>query len=226
MASEKEGKGFPKIAKANWFALRDKLKQRVPADMSASYVATAMDMAEGSARSNVVAPLKALGIIGDDGKPTELAYDWRDDKKYAEVCSSIIESVYPQEIRDLFHDSSASLDQLASWFMRAAKVGEPAAKMYARTYLMLLEADPSKVDESPKSTKPRADKPKKEVQKETKERPKSAPSGQNNQPPNVEDQFAPRLHIDVQVHISPDSSPEQIEKIFEAMARHLKGFKS
>lgn len=227
MANEKEGKGFPKIAKPNWFALRDKLKQRVPADMSASYIATAMNMAEGSARSNVVAPLKALGIIGDDGKPTELAYDWRDDKKYAEVCSSIIQAVYPQELRDLFHDSSSSLDQLTSWFMRTAKVGEPAAKMYARTYLMLLEADPSKLDDSPKSTKPRADRPKKEVQKKTKEQSTPAPSSkQSSQAPKEEHQFAPRLHIDVQVHISPDSSPEQIEKIFEAMARHLKGFKS
>ncbi len=227
MANEKEGSSFPKIAKANWFALRDKLKQRVPADMSASYVATAMNMAEGSARSNVVAPLKALGIIGDDGKPTELAYDWRDDKKYAEVCNSIVEAVYPQELRDLFHDSASSLEQMTSWFMRAAKVGEPAAKMYARTYMMLLEADPSKVDDSPKSTKPRSEKPKVETKKKAKEISNPAPStNQSNHAPIEEHQFAPRLHIDVQVHISPDSSPEQIEKIFEAMARHLKGFKN
>jgi len=32
---------------------------------------------------------------------------------------------------------------------------------------------------------------------------------------------SPSLHIDIQVHISPDSSPEQIDKIFESMAKHL-----
>ena len=31
----------------------------------------------------------------------------------------------------------------------------------------------------------------------------------------------PSLHIDIQVHISPDSTPEQIDKIFESMAKHL-----
>jgi hypothetical protein len=31
----------------------------------------------------------------------------------------------------------------------------------------------------------------------------------------------PSLHIDIQIHISPDTSPEQIDKIFESMATHL-----
>lgn len=225
MANEK---GYPKIAKANWFKLRDKLKQRVPAELSASYVASAMNMTEGSARSNVVAPLKSLGIIGDDGKPSDLAYDWRDDKKYAEVCKKIVENTYPQELRDLFHDSSASLEDLTSWFMRQAKVGEPAARMYARTYSMLLEADPSKADDAQSSGKLKRETTtkaatKKKVQLRTtvedpNKREESKGGGKGN--------FSPRLHIDVQVHISPDSPPEQIDKIFEAMAKHLKGFKS
>jgi Family of unknown function (DUF5343) len=33
----------------------------------------------------------------------------------------------------------------------------------------------------------------------------------------------PSLHIDLQVHISPDSTPEQIEQIFASMAKHLYG---
>jgi hypothetical protein len=35
----------------------------------------------------------------------------------------------------------------------------------------------------------------------------------------------PNLHIDIQVHISPEASAEQIEKVFESMARHLYGTK-
>lgn len=223
-----KNKSYPKIAKGNWFGLRDKLKQRVPTDLSPSYVASAMGMAEGSARSNVVAPLKVLGIINEDGKPSDLAYDWRDDKKYGEVCEKIIENVYPQELRDLFHDESATLEDLTSWFMRSAKVGEPAAKMYARTYLMLLEADPTKSDEVQKQPKPNP----KKTQKATSKKPEktaSTPSDKlekkDKDTPDSE-HFSPRLHIDVQVHISPDSSPEQIDMIFEAMAKHLKGFKS
>ena len=33
----------------------------------------------------------------------------------------------------------------------------------------------------------------------------------------------PTLHIDIQVHIAADAKPEQIEKVFESMARHLFG---
>ena len=40
-------------------------------------------------------------------------------------------------------------------------------------------------------------------------------------PPPPADSGSPSLHIDIQVHISPDSSPDQIDKIFESMAKHL-----
>jgi hypothetical protein len=33
----------------------------------------------------------------------------------------------------------------------------------------------------------------------------------------------PSLHIDMQIHISPDSTPEQIDQIFKSMAKHLYG---
>ena len=36
-------------------------------------------------------------------------------------------------------------------------------------------------------------------------------------------QTQPSLHIDIQIHISPEASTEQIEKIFESMAKHLYG---
>jgi uncharacterized protein DUF5343 len=35
----------------------------------------------------------------------------------------------------------------------------------------------------------------------------------------------PGLHIDIQIHISPESTPDQIDKIFESMSRHLYGRK-
>ena len=36
-------------------------------------------------------------------------------------------------------------------------------------------------------------------------------------------QAAPSVHIDIQVHIAPESSPEQIDQIFKSMAKHLYG---
>ena len=34
--------------------------------------------------------------------------------------------------------------------------------------------------------------------------------------------MTPELHIDIQIHISPQSTDTQIEKVFESMAKHLK----
>ncbi len=226
MASDKD-KGYPKIAKSNWFGLRDKLKQRVPTELSPSYVASVMGMAEVSAKSNVITPLKAVGIINEDGKPSELAYEWRDDSKYGEVCRHIIQNQYPQELQDLFNGPSATLEDLTSWFMRSAKVGEPAAKMYARTYLMFLDADPSKAEETQKQPKPKEGSPKRATSKRaTRASLSDQVGGDKGKSTSAEEPYAPRLYIDVQIHISPDSSAEQIERIFEAMAMHLKGFKS
>ncbi len=33
--------------------------------------------------------------------------------------------------------------------------------------------------------------------------------------------FKPEIHIDVQIHIGPETTPEQIEKIFSSMSKHL-----
>ncbi len=238
MADEKK-KGYPKIPKSNWFLLREKFKQRTPEKVSPSYIATALGMGESSASANIIPPLRWFGLIDETGKPTDLAYDWRDDSKYAEVCKRIIEATYPQELRDLFHDASASTKDVENWFARNAKVGQSAARAYAATYLMLLEADIAKAKEQNGAKATAANTAGKRTKssgkrsaavKEVKEA-TSAPRAENGGPVSGdlgsgEDGekrrgFTPKLHVDIQIHISPDSSPEQIDKIFESMARHL-----
>jgi len=229
---------FPKIADTNWWKLRDLFKRKVPAIVTPTYLATALSMGEASARSNLIGPFKKIGIIDEDGKPTDLAYDWRDDHKYSDVCSSLIEKCYPQEIKDLFHSSDADPQKLTNWFMSHARCGEPAAKHFARFYLLLLKADLSesvaaaaKSEAKTKSTKTEANK--KVVQSTTKTRvakpaaaisPAEPPPAAQIQPAQTVLSNAPELHINVQLHISPESSADQIDKIFESMAKHLKDF--
>jgi len=231
MAEEK--KGYPKIPRNNWFLLREKFKQRTPERVSPSYVATALGMSEASASANIIPPLRAFGLIGEDNKPTDLAYDWRDDTKYADVCEKIFEKVYSQELRDIFHDPrNIDIKAVEAWFARDAKVGQAAARAYGATFAMLLEADVSKAKEQ-KAAKQKngTDKPK--VAKTSAPTKKAVPPPTEKAappppPPVVETHgtggkpvFSPKLHVDIQIHISPDSSPEQIEKIFESMAKHL-----
>lgn len=216
---------FPKIADSSWWKLRGLFKNKVPTIVTPTYLSTALSMSESSANSNLVSPFKKIGIIDNDGKPTDLAYDWRDDHKYTDVCGKLVKDYYPQELRDLFHTPDADLKKVTSWFMRHAKCGEPAAKMFARFYLLLLKADLSEsevatvkktqTEKAPKSTK-KAKQPKelsKKFDAETQD--KSQTKVLNK---------APELHINIQLHISPESSTDQIDKIFESMAKHLKDF--
>jgi hypothetical protein len=48
-----------------------------------------------------------------------------------------------------------------------------------------------------------------------------APSGRRP----LSAQGGPEVHIDIQIHISPESTPQQIDTIFQSMAKHLYGRK-
>lgn len=232
---------FPKISVSSWWKLRELFRNKVPAIVTPSYLASALSMEESSAKSNVIGPFKKIGIIGDDGKPTDLAYDWRDDHKYHQVCTSLIESCYPQELKDLFHTPDANLQKLTSWFMNSARCGEPAAKHFARFYLLLLKADPNEIEikaVKKESSKKSAVAPQKAAVKKATKPPAIAPSGiahtepstttpattAQHQPVKTILNNSPELHINVQLHISPESSADQIDKIFASMAKHLKDF--
>lgn len=239
MAEDKK-KGYPKIPLNNWFLLREKFKQRTPEKVSPSYVATALSMGEASASANIIPPLKSFGLIDEAGKPTDLAYDWRDDEKYPQVCKSILEKIYPQELRDLFHGSDIDVKSIERWFARDAKVGESAARAYAATYTMLLDGDLSSAREfgakaktagttgattQTRTAKKAENKPsKKHATPKPTAIPTSAPSAQESEhgaTSEIKKRYSPNLHVDIQIHISPDSSAEQIDKIFESMAKHL-----
>lgn len=231
MAEEKK-KSFPKIPRANWFSLRERFRQRPPSEITVSYLASALSINEPSA-ANLLAPLKALGLVGSNNKLTDLAFEWRDDATYPAACEKMLEATYPAELRDLYHDSSASLRDVANWISNYLRIGESASTTMASLYLLLLEADPTKKESTPKA-KPsslgtkvtRAVKPVKTATKAA-AKPAVAVAGNQGQDDAGEEEksngrgFSPKLHVDIQIHISPDSTPEQIDKIFESMAKHL-----
>lgn len=225
---------FPKIAESSWWKLRDLFKRKVPTIVTPTYLATALSMGEASANSNLIGPFKKIGIIDKDGKPTDLAYEWRDDHKYKQVCEKLIEEYYPQEIRDLFHSPDSDLQKLTNWFMSHARCGEPAAKMFARFYLLLLKADLSEAEAAaaPKQPKEKKAPVKTKQSKKDIEKPAQSEIAHNQEQPErrtgihtgTKLSHAPELHINIQLHISPESSADQIDKIFESMAKHLKDF--
>ena len=51
---------FPVIPSSHWQSLRERFRKSLPGNVDARYIATALDMNEESARSNVLPALKTL----------------------------------------------------------------------------------------------------------------------------------------------------------------------
>jgi hypothetical protein len=224
---------YPKISRKLWWLLRERFKKSIPTVVTPTLVNSLSPMTDASARSNVISPLRELGLLDGDNKPTDWATRWRQDDEYAAVCHEIRDKTYPEELIEAFHDpDSTQKASIQSWFMKVGHVGEVAARMYADTYLLLSQADPNASEEKVNSTAAkRAEKSKPSLEKKSKK--VISALSKTGSPPEIIGQEVheshvpsghrriPAIHIDVQVHISPDTSPEQIDRIFESMAKHL-----
>jgi hypothetical protein len=218
--AEDEKKSLPKITTKNYWGIRKKLKSTMPKTITKSFVAAALNIKENSAQMNVVGPMKQMGLIDDKGSPTSLANEWRDDDKYAAACKKIREKVYPEELLDLAPDAETDKSTIQNWIANHFMTGEESARQSTGVYLLLLEADASKQDGVSNSkvktnsrTAPKSEK--KTITKKVQDKIKKQDEL------NLNDEFKPSIHIDLQIHISPDASAEQIDKIFASMSKHI-----
>lgn len=220
-----QNSSFPSISEKNWWTLRDKFKASIPANVSTNYIKTLLSMANNnSANSNVLSPLKRMGIVDDENKPTTLANEWRLDDSYKSACSKIIEKIYPRELLDLFPTTDVDRAIARNWFMSQG-VGQGAADKMVALFILLKSGEIKQRKSSSSS--------KESIKSTVKTKAKVGginTSISNKTSENHEFDFSrevssnrPNLHIDLQIHISPDSSPEQIETIFASMAKHLYG---
>ena len=233
MATEK-AVTYPKISKKIWMLLRARFVKTLPSSVGVDYIVSTSDMGEDSARSNVLRPLRDLKIIDELGKPTEFAERWRHDDEYKAVCHEIRAQIYPSSLLESYADGDPEQrDGIKKWFMKNAKVGDAAGKMFADTYILLSQADLSQpeADAKPATRPPSGSTPtkkaaSKKLSSSTASATAAAPSGLAAPAPpppadNPGTRRLPSVHIDVQVHISPDTTPEQIDRIFASMSKHL-----
>lgn len=222
---------FPRLPERQWWALRDRFKQSIPAKVTPSYVATVFNMKEASAKANIIPALEAVGLISSDGTPTDLARRWRDDAEYPAVVKSIRESIYPDELLDAIPDPVQDRTATERWFANRTGHGEASAKKMAQLYELLSDGDPlrgqSRVDrpKRDKSTSASRTVRVRQVPIPDSVRESVIPSRdtavQTANPVRTDPPRGPELHIDIQIHISSEASAEQIDQIFASMARHL-----
>jgi uncharacterized membrane protein YgcG len=235
---------FPYMTAAQWFGVRAKLRQSVPKAIDIDWIMSALGTSEKGAR-NILPQLRAVGLLTAEGAPSDLALDLRDDDTYGDAARRVLESLYPDGLRSAYNDPAEEPARVASWFMRNAKTGQATANMQAKLYLTLLKGELPSPEETKASRTPTA--PRKPKDPAVKAGNGSSSTG--NRKPDVEiqdtgsgsgggnrggggggsgaggrsDVEGPALHIDLQIHISADAGQEQIDAMFESMAKHLYG---
>jgi hypothetical protein len=235
MAEIENRKSLPMLPIAHWWTLRKKFRQSIPGIVTNSYLATVLDMGAESARANVLPFLKTLGIIDPEGKPTERANLWRDDGHYADVCKDILKEVYPQELLDAVPDPVAERVQAERWIAQHTGTGQAAVHRMSALYGLLVESDPSKETAPDKNSSSK--KPKKKSAVEELRKGNAAqiaeqgttrtvdPTASSGNAKNIAKHGpeVPEININLQIHISADSSPDQIDQIFASMSKHIYG---
>lgn len=228
-------KVYPSIPASNWWGLRRKFQQAPPrGDVDAKFLAGLLDISE-AAGANLVPSLRAVGLIDDNNRATDRAMAWRDDDQYRTVTLAMIAAIYPQSLLDLAAPPDPDQAVVEKWFARETHTGQSAIQKLARFYVLLAAGDPGAADPQDRPAQPTRPRVAKAPDVRA-----AAPTRRAPQPPAAAAALAPApatsreahsgshhqmpdVHIDVQVHIDPAATAEQIDQIFASMARHLYG---
>jgi hypothetical protein len=224
MAEELSRRSYPQIPSKNWWDLRRRFQQTMPGRVDASYLQTVLDVGEGHAR-NLIPQLRVIGLIDDAGKITPLANEWRDDETYAAACQEIVQRVYPPDLTDALPPPSPDPAATARWFSRTLSVGQSAARRLSAFYRLVASGDVTDQQSERKRETDDDGAKRTAAKRQTGARTRQVTASDTatvTEKGTVEKRGeAPSFHIDVQVHIPPDATADQIDTIFAAMAKHL-----
>jgi len=219
---------YPKISSNSWQVLRARVAAAPSVRLNASTVATLLDMANPkSATDNVVAPLRRLGLLEEDGSLTERGHRWRVDATYAQACQEILDEVYPEDLKALTDEKDKpDKARIQTWLQHQGQ-GASNASQVAATYVMIAEKRLPEANGTELKKRP--------VKAATKAKPKKTTAALVTEPvdertlepaelllPSREPvKSSPNIHLDIQIHIPATASLEQIDQIFASMAKHL-----
>jgi len=157
----------------------------------------------------LIGVFKFIGFIDDKGSPTKLWHDYRGNNSQ-QILALGIKQGYAELFKVYADAHQRNSEDLENFFRTKSSAGSQSISRTVRTFQILCGfADFT----GEVSTRAKSEKTLKPTQKKT----------ENHQQPHVgiAPQISPSLHIDVQIHISPDASAEQIDQIFASMEKHL-----
>ena len=153
--------------------------------------------------------LKQIGFVDGSSVPSLRWRRYRDRQAAPRVLAEGIHDGYSGLFKIYPHAHQQAEEDLRNFFASNTKAGDEARRRMVRTFQMLCSlADFSQADDPSQED---VDRPQPETSK---------PVAQ----PGAEDGVSRSkvsLHIDLQIHISPEADAEQIDQIFASIAKHL-----
>lgn len=214
---------FPQIPSTVWWGIRDQFKKSIPPKVSDTYLVAQLNV-QATAAKAYLAELKRVGILDEEGKPTEAAKNWRFDDNYREAADQILRTAYPAELIDVAPPTDSDRSKAVRWFMRAGDLGEGAARNKAATYFMIGALEPPSDTPTSKGSKktPKTDSGTSMSAKAPRADKEKDPPKRQQPPQNEGGETIMPLNVNIQIHISADASSDQIEAIFSNMKKYLK----
>ncbi len=168
-----------------------------------------------ASRDNLIAFLDFVAEKGLMKRQTAMAY--------RKACNVILKILDESEVNDL---SKINLEAVfrrhrnlaASRILPATLTSYEARTRAAIDGFIEYVKDPSSWKPSVQQRTRRSAKP---AQPVTKSKIRTPASKTEEIEVRTETSHHPSIHVDFQIHISPESTPEQIDKIFESMSRHF-----
>ena len=220
---EEKKLSFPQLPAAVWWQLRETFQRSVPQPVTDTYIATVLAVKIDAARQYLT-NLKTLGFFNEENRPTELLYDWLDDGKYKDACIKVLENAYPDELLSVAPPPNPDRDSVERWFRTSARLGSGTARNKAAMYLLIAEADLAKASAPVTRKQKPSQAPKRAARRAAKETDfrTSRDDGRSRERTGTRVDFSPELQLNIQIHISPEASTDQIDAIFASMAKHLR----
>lgn len=158
----------------------------------------------------LVGVLKQVGLVDPSAVPTSTWAKFR-GATHREVLGSAIRSGYADLFAVYPNADQRTATELEHVFSTSSTAGKQVIAKTVSTFKALCESATFAGEETESSLNLSTE----SIHQPVQERPTGrTPSHTTNNP---------SVHIDIQVHIAPESTPEQIDQIFKSMAKHLYG---
>lgn len=187
----------------------------VPAKLTVAHLKTLGFTSSNDA--TLIGVMKFVGLIDASGIPTSMWNEYR-GAHHKTVLANGIRTGYA-DLFAVYPDAySRQNSELTHVFSTSSSAGSQVIGKTVQTFKALVEeADFSTASAPTETTLPAGPLHTPAARAATPASAPNNPTGPSN---------GPEVHIDIQIHISPDSSHDQIDKIFASMAKHLYGPKT